>query len=97
MSETSEQHPLVLHVGHEELVIRQRYEVASIVNDILIAVWFVVGSVFFFFESLTFAGTVFFVLGSVQLLIRPVIRLRRLVHLKRIGGTASPVTDSPDM
>lgn len=37
--------PLVLHVGSEELVIRRRHEVLSIVNDILVAVWFVIGSV----------------------------------------------------
>lgn len=89
--------PLLIHIGHEELVIRKRYEVASIVNDILIAVWFTIGSVFFFFESLTFAGTVLFVMGSIQLLIRPVIRLRRLVHLRKIGSAEVATQDDPDL
>ncbi|MGH3438283.1 MAG: YrhK family protein [Sciscionella sp.] len=97
MSETQSGAPLIVHIGHEELVIRQRYEVASIVNDVLIAVWFAIGSIFFFFEALTFTGTCLFLLGSAQLLIRPVIRLRRLVHLKRIGAEPAPTTDSPDM
>lgn len=35
---------VVLHFGNKELFIRQRYEVISIVNDILIAVWFPIGS-----------------------------------------------------
>ena len=26
--------PLILHLGHEELIIRQRYETISIVNDL---------------------------------------------------------------
>lgn len=91
----SPRRPLTLTFGHEELIIRQRYEVASILNDILIAVWFTIGSVFFFFESLTFTGTVLFLLGSLQLLIRPLIRLRRRVHLKRVA-TASPVESSQD-
>jgi hypothetical protein len=88
---------LLIHIGNEELVIRQRYEVASIVNDILIAVWFAIGSVFFFFESLTFTGTILFLLGSIQLLIRPVIRLRRFVHLGKIGSQEMASRDAPDM
>lgn len=79
----TEKQPLVLTIGHEELVIRKRYEVLSIGNDLLIAVWFVIGSVLFFFESTTFAGTWLFVVGSVQLAIRPLIRLRRHLHLRR--------------
>ena len=79
---------MVLHIGRDELVIRRRYEVLSILNDILVAVWFAVGSVFFFFAALTTAGTWLFLLGSVQLLIRPVIRLHRRVMLRRIAPTA---------
>lgn len=80
---------LTLHFGRDELVIRQRYEVLSIVNDILIGVWFVIGSVFFFYESLAYAGTWLFLIGSVEMLIRPVIRLARRLHLQRLNGNAS--------
>lgn len=75
--------PLVLRVGRDELVIRQRYEVLSIANDILIGVLFLVGSVFFFTPELTDLGTWLFVLGSIDMLIRPVIRLSRRLHLGR--------------
>ena len=75
--------PLVLHLGREELVIRQRYETISIVNDLLIGTWFLVGSFFFFSSSLSYAGTWLFVIGSVEMLIRPVIRFVRRVHLRR--------------
>lgn len=74
---------LVLHFGHDELVIRQRYEVVSIINDILIGVWFIVGSIFFFYPSFTKTGTWFFLAGSIELLIRPTIRLARRIHLQR--------------
>lgn len=79
---------LTLHVGREEVVIRQRYEVASIANDILIALWFIAGSVMFFSTAWTTQGTWCFVFGSVELLIRPVLRLFRHVHLQRMhaGG-----------
>jgi len=73
--------PLVFHIGKDELVIRQRYETFSIVNDILIGLWFLVGSFLFFFETLSYAGTWFFVIGSVEMLIRPLIRFTRRVHL----------------
>jgi len=61
-----DQRPVVIRIGNEELIVRRRYEVASIVNDLLIAVWFVV--------------------GSIELLIRPIIRLSRRVHLRRFSG-----------
>lgn len=76
--------PLVLRIGREELLIRSRYEVLSIGNDILIALWFIVGSVLFFSESTTTAGTWLFLLGSIELAIRPVIRLGRRMHLQRL-------------
>jgi len=78
--------PLVLRIGREELVIRQRYEVISIVNDILIGLLFLVGSIFFFTPELTHAGTWLFVLGSVEMLIRPIIRFSRRVHLGRYSA-----------
>jgi hypothetical protein len=80
--------PLVLHVGHDELVVRRRYEATSIVNDILIALWFIAGSVMFFSEAWTTAGTWCFLVGSVELLIRPVIRLGRQLHIRRLRSSS---------
>ena len=54
-------------VGRDELVIRNRYETLSIVNDVLIGVLFVVGSVLFLWESTSIVATWFFIAGSVQL------------------------------
>lgn len=85
---------LTLVVGHDELVIRRRYETLSIVNDVLIAVWFTVGSVLFFSEATTTAGTWLFVLGSVELMIRPAIRLTRHVHLRRLPTRAGQESES---
>ena len=89
----SEHRPLVFVLGHRELVIRRRYEVLSIVNDILIAVWFTVGSFFFFSDALTYAGTWLFVVGSIELLIRPAIRLTRQLHLQRLPGRRGTPTE----
>jgi hypothetical protein len=39
--------PAILQLGDQELVLRQRFEVASIANEILVALCFTVGSVAF--------------------------------------------------
>lgn len=79
---------MTIRIGADELVIRHKYEVASIANDLLIALWFAIGSILFFSEATTTAGTWLFLLGSVQLMIRPALRLTRRVHLARIGSGA---------
>ncbi|MHC1558300.1 YrhK family protein [Actinomycetospora sp. C-140] len=91
-----QKHPLLLAISPRERTIRERYELASIVNDILIAVWFLVGSVLFFSPETTFAGTWLFVLGSVELLVRPMIRLARWLHLERLIDLSAAPVDEPD-
>ena len=81
-------------IGHDEVILRQRYEVASIANDLLVAIWFVIGSVLFFSDSTATAGTWLFLLGSIQLMVRPMIRLARKVHVQRLArGPVEPDDD----
>ena len=89
-------HPLTLTFGHDELVIRRRYEVASILNDLLVAAWFVVGSVLFFSDATATAGTWCFLFGSIELAVRPALRLARHLHLQRITTTPSTVGTGND-
>lgn len=84
MPDHATDNPLTLRLGHEELVIRKRYEVLSIANDFLIAVWFLVGSVLFLYPSLAKPAVWMFIIGSFQFLIRPTIRLLSHIHLQRI-------------
>ncbi len=88
--------PLTIHIGHAELITRRRYEVLSIINDIFVALWFIVGSILFFSDATTIAGTWCFLAGSVELLIRPIIRLSRRIHLVRIAGPAGSYESSQD-
>ncbi len=87
---------LTLRVGHDELVIRDRYEALSIANDVLIALWFVAGSVLFFWESTSLAATWMFLAGSIEFLARPLIRLARRVHLRRVSGQDHAAESSYD-
>lgn len=80
-----ESRDLTIRVGDEELVIRRRYETLSIANDVLTALWFVAGSVLFFWDTTTRAATWMFLVGSIEFLLRPLIRLVRRMHLGRLS------------
>jgi len=75
---------LTLRLGHEALSIRKRYETLSILNDFLIAIWFLLGSMLFLFPAWEKTAVWLFIVGSAQFLIRPSIRLAHQVHLRRI-------------
>ncbi len=84
---------LEFRLGRDEVVLRQRYEVASILNDLLIAVWFVIGSVLFFSDSTATTATWLFLLGSIQLMVRPIIRLTRRIHVQRVSQASAESDD----
>ncbi|EMP56538.1 hypothetical protein MSNKSG1_04366 [Marinobacter santoriniensis NKSG1] len=79
--------PLTLKLGREELIIRRRYEVLSIINDFFIAIWFLIGSILFLFPEYETAAVWLFIIGSFQFLIRPTIRLISHIHIKRIPSS----------
>lgn len=78
---------LTLRLAGRELIIHRRYVVLSILNDFLIALWFLMGSVLFLFPALKEAGAGLFVLGSVQFAARPSLRLLRHLHLRRVPSS----------
>lgn len=67
-----------------ELNLHHLYEWIHIANDAAISLWFLVGSVFFFYPSLKDAGTWLFVIGSCQMLLGPVIRTFNKLHVKHV-------------
>tara|TARA_B100001059_G_scaffold236426_1_gene286853 strand:+ start:2194 stop:2457 length:264 start_codon:yes stop_codon:yes gene_type:complete len=76
---------LDVDIGKKHIVIQRRYEALGAFNDLLIAVWFLVGSFFFLNESLIESGTWLFIVGSAQLIIKPSIKLMSLVHVSRVS------------
>jgi hypothetical protein len=75
---------VTISLGNQEIVLRQRYELLSIINDIGIFLFFTVGSVAFYWHELFNLGVTLFVIGSVQLGIRPMIRFFRRVQLRSL-------------
>jgi hypothetical protein len=76
--------PITISLGSQEIVLRQRFELLSIINDIGIFIFFTVGSIAFYWHELFNVGVTLFVIGSAQLGIRPLIRLFRRVSLRKL-------------
>ncbi|TCK04142.1 YrhK family protein [Marinobacterium mangrovicola] len=87
MPDDNVDNPLTLKLGHEELIIRRRYELAGIINDFFIAVWFLLGSILFLFPQDEKAAVWLFIIGSFQFLIRPTLRLASHIHIQRIPAS----------
>jgi len=81
-----EEEDLKIDIDYEKrrVTIHHRYEWLQIISDLLLGIWFLVGSIFFFFTDLMKAGTWLFVLGSTQMLIGPILRVAQKVHTKKI-------------
>ncbi|GMA09085.1 hypothetical protein GCM10025886_22360 [Tetragenococcus halophilus subsp. flandriensis] len=79
--EQNNRRELTFTLFHHDIKIDAFYNFLYQLNDIILALFFIVGSFMFFKESTTFYGTVLFVIGSFQLLIRPLILISREVHI----------------
>lgn len=67
---------------HQEIY--NRYQTAYTLVEFAAAVAFVIGSVFFFSESLSVAADWLFLGGSILFAVRPTVAVARELHLSRI-------------
>ncbi|MCF8029529.1 MAG: YrhK family protein [Desulfohalobiaceae bacterium] len=67
-----------------ERKIHERYEWLHILNDFLTAVFFIIGSIFFFSPQLSYYGVWLFLIGSCQMIIGPGIRIANKLHVRNI-------------
>ncbi|WP_321365140.1 YrhK family protein [uncultured Celeribacter sp.] len=65
------------------------YELAHTLVDFGAAFCFIIGSVFFFYDSLVRAGTWFFLIGSILFAAKPTLRLMREIKLLKMGRIAA--------
>lgn len=78
-----------VQVGKHIIFFNKNYRYIFIINELLLGIEFVVGSVFFFYESLKTAGIIIFIVGSAQMFLRPVLKIFHAVSLKKIGQTGT--------
>lgn len=88
---------LSLRIGRLQIDVWSRWEAAGILNDIGIGLWFVAGSILNFFTSLETWGLVLYLVGSVQLLIRPFLKLAHRVTMRRAQARSRPRMYRPDI
>lgn len=74
-----------VRLGKYGLFFNKNYRYIFIFNEILLGIEFSVGSVFFLFESTKTAGIILFIIGSVQLLIRPILKILHAVTISDVS------------
>lgn len=68
----------------QERIPHEIYEWAHIANDFFISLFFLVGSVLFFYPAQEDLGTWLFVAGSAQMMLGPVIRIANKLQVRHI-------------
>ncbi|MCK0472692.1 YrhK family protein [Halalkalibacter sp. APA_J-10(15)] len=84
---------LDVKMGRVRIYFDKRYRVISTINDLLIGVLFVIGSILNFFDKMEKIGLIFYLAGSTFLVVRPVLRLMHSASLRkeiRDKGTYTP-------
>jgi YrhK-like protein len=78
--------PALNDLSPRHLEIFWRYQVVRTGVDFGAALCFVIGSIFFFYESTTLLATWFFLVGSILFAVKPSIDMVRSLHLRRLPG-----------
>jgi len=68
--------------GRFRLFFKKRFKLITTVNDLLIGLFFVTGSILNFFSSTEIVGTILYLLGSLLLASRPVLRIMHDTQLR---------------
>ncbi|MFC4559300.1 YrhK family protein [Virgibacillus kekensis] len=73
-----------MQIGTFEVSFDKKYRIISLLNDLTLGLEFLIGSIFFLFEDLKTAGVVLFIIGSAQLLARPIIKIIHAIHFSHV-------------
>ncbi|MCT2344634.1 YrhK family protein [Niallia taxi] len=76
-----------LHIsfGSLAIILKDKYQLVYTINDILIGLLFLLGTIFNMLLEWKVLGAVMYICGSVLLLIRPAIRICRLLGVRRLN------------
>ena len=70
-------------IGGFGIFFNKRYQLLAIINDLTLGIWFTIGSVLFLFSQTQTAGTILFILGRMQLLGRPILKLLHAFFVRK--------------
>ncbi|MDV2683688.1 YrhK family protein [Alkalihalophilus lindianensis] len=74
---------LDVKMGRMRIYFDKRYRVISTINDLLIGILFVVGSILNFFDEAEMIGLISYLAGSTFLVARPILRLMHSATLRK--------------
>lgn len=84
MPRVKEDHDFLnLQMGKFEVAFNKRYRFISLLNDLTLGLEFLIGSILFLFESTKTLGNILFIIGSLQLLGRPIIKIIHAFYISR--------------
>lgn len=63
-----------------------RYQWAQVVNDFLLAGWFLGGNILFFDEHLQREASMLYFFGSLQMMVRALVHLAHKLHIRALEG-----------
>ncbi|WP_088006930.1 YrhK family protein [Indiicoccus explosivorum] len=84
------QKSLQIDAGNHEIIIEQRYQVLSNLNNLLLGILFLIGSVLFLSKDHQTFAISFFIAGSFLMVVRAVMDIAKNTHLKRLRGQKKP-------
>lgn len=74
---------LKVHLGRFRFFFYRQYDLVSLINDVLIGLAFVAGSILNFMDSMVTFGNILYLLGSLFLLARPLLKI---IHNSTLSG-----------
>ena len=72
---------IILNVGSFEVYFENIYSIYSLINDLLIGLLFIVGSISNLLNGPPILGQILFLIGSVALILRPLIKIIQNTHV----------------
>ncbi|MGN7177470.1 YrhK family protein [Cytobacillus sp. SAFR-174] len=80
-----QQEDVHIEIGSYKMVIEKRYQAISFVNDILLGVLYLIGSILFLTDVSQTVSISFFLAGSIMMIIRAGLNLLKDLHINKIS------------
>ena len=72
---------IILNIGSFEVYFENIYSIYSLINDLLIGLLFIAGSLFNLFDAPPVIGQSLFLIGSIALVLRPLFKMTQNTHV----------------
>lgn len=80
-----QQEDVHIEIGSYKMVIEKRYQAVSFVNDMLLGVLYLIGSILFLTDVSQTVSISFFLAGSIMMIIRAGLNLLKDLHINKIS------------